>query len=78
MKKKSRAKIFALGTAGALITGMLSGCTFGFASDPDDPNETEKEIPIDTSKQYNVAAGDPLGAAFRLYDSDICGRFYGT
>ena len=28
---------------------MLSGCTFGFASDPDDPNETEKEIPIDTS-----------------------------
>ena len=49
MKKRNRAKIFALGTAGALAAGMLSGCTFGFASDPDDPNETEKEIPIDTS-----------------------------
>lgn len=32
-----------------MAAGMLSGCTFGFASDPDDPNETEKEIPIDTS-----------------------------
>ena len=27
----------------------LSGCRFGFASDPDDPNEEVKEVPIDTS-----------------------------
>ena len=30
---------------------MLTGCgvRFGFASDPDDPNEEEKTVPIDTS-----------------------------
>ncbi len=28
---------------------MLTGCTFGFASDPDDPNEEVREEPIDTS-----------------------------
>ncbi|MCI9616007.1 MAG: extracellular solute-binding protein, partial [Dorea sp.] len=32
-----------------LLTTMLTGCRFGFASDPDDPNEEEKEVPIDTS-----------------------------
>ena len=28
---------------------MLTGCRFGFASDPDDPNEVVQEEPIDTS-----------------------------
>ena len=32
-----------------LMSGMLTGCRFGFASDPDDPNEEVKEEPIDTS-----------------------------
>ncbi len=32
-----------------LIPTMLTGCRFGFASDPDDPNEEVKEEPIDTS-----------------------------
>ena len=27
---------------------MLTGCRFGFASDPDDPNEVVQEVPIDT------------------------------
>ena len=27
----------------------LTGCTFGFASDPDDPNEVEEKVPIDLS-----------------------------
>ena len=28
---------------------MLTGCRFGFASDPDDPNEVVQEEPIDPS-----------------------------
>ena len=32
-----------------LMTVMLTGCRFGFASDPDDPNEEKREVPIDTS-----------------------------
>lgn len=49
MKKKNITRYLATGMAGILAVGMLSGCTFGFASDPDDPNEEEKEIPIDMS-----------------------------
>lgn len=33
----------------ALTSSMLGGCRFGFASDPDDPDEEVKEEPIDTS-----------------------------
>ena len=32
-----------------LAVTSLSGCRFGFASDPDDENDTVKEEPIDTS-----------------------------
>lgn len=32
-----------------LMMTMLTGCRFGFASDPDDPNAEEKKEPIDTS-----------------------------
>lgn len=49
MKRKAAAKIIAAALAGTLMTAALSGCTFGFASDPDDPNEVKEEIPIDTS-----------------------------
>lgn len=47
--KKRLTKVIALGMALALMTVTLSGCRFGFASDPDDPNEVVQEEPIDTS-----------------------------
>ena len=47
--KRNVAKLAASGLSVVLMTTMLTGCRFGFASDPDDPNEEEKEEPIDTS-----------------------------
>lgn len=49
MKNKVMKKAGALGMASVMMTTALTGCTFGFASDPDDPNEEVKEVPIDTS-----------------------------
>lgn len=49
MRKKVIARSISLGLVLVLMTAMLTGCRFGFASDPDDPNEEEKEVPIDTS-----------------------------
>lgn len=49
MKRKGIARLLALTLTGTMVMGTLTGCTFGFASDPDDPNEVEEEIPIDTS-----------------------------
>ena len=49
MKKKAWRKAASLGLAVVLAAMPLSGCRFGFASDPDDPNEETKEEPIDTS-----------------------------
>lgn len=49
MKRKMAAKVIAAGLVVAMTAVGLSGCTFGFASDPDDPNEVEEEIPIDMS-----------------------------
>lgn len=49
MRKKAAARFIVLGLAGVLSASMLTGCRFGFASDPDDPNEAKKEEPIDTS-----------------------------
>ena len=43
MKKKAVARMLAAALAGVLGVSTLTGCTFGFASDPDDPNETKKE-----------------------------------
>ncbi len=48
MKRKAVSRI-SLGLSLALLSTALSGCTFGFASDPDDPNEAVKEETIDTS-----------------------------
>lgn len=45
MKKKVIASVL----AAVLAVTSLTGCRFGFASDPDDPNEEVKEEPIDTS-----------------------------
>lgn len=49
MKKKMAVKVVSLGLAAVLVSGMLTGCRFGFASDPDDPSEEKKETPIDLS-----------------------------
>ena len=49
MRRKvvQRAAVPAL--SAALMVTSLTGCTFGFASDPDDPNEVEEKVPIDLS-----------------------------
>ena len=49
MRKKVMARIASSVLAAVLMMTMLTGCRFGFASDPDDPNEEEKKVPIDTS-----------------------------
>ncbi len=49
MGKKAMARIVSVMLIIALMMTMLTGCRFGFASDPDDPNEEEKKEPIDTS-----------------------------
>lgn len=51
MKKRFASRVLTLGIAAVLMLTMLTGCgvRFGFASDPDDPNEEEKTVPIDTS-----------------------------
>ena len=48
MKRKAVSCI-SLGLSFVLLSAALTGCTFGFASDPDDPNEVVREDPIDTS-----------------------------
>ena len=47
MKKAALTRFLALGLSAALTAGLLSGCRFGFASDPDDPNAVEVVEPID-------------------------------
>ncbi len=49
MRKKVMAKVIASALVVVLAAGTLTGCRFGFASDPDDPNAVEEKIPIDTS-----------------------------
>lgn len=49
MRKRVKTKIISAGLIVVMTTAMLTGCRFGFASDPDDPNEEEKAVPIDTS-----------------------------
>lgn len=69
MKKKVMTKFIAVVLAVLFVTTMLTGCRFGFASDPDDPNEVEEKIPIDTSVdtfQYN---SDLHGVSITLLNS---------
>lgn len=49
MRKNLITRVIAFGLVTALMTTTLTGCRFGFASDPDDPNEVEEEEPIDMS-----------------------------
>ena len=49
MRKKVMARVILAVLILAMSAVVLTGCRFGFASDPDDPNEAEKKVPIDTS-----------------------------
>ena len=49
MRRNVVAKFIAAGLSIVMMTTVLTGCRFGFASDPDDPNEKEEEQPIDMS-----------------------------
>lgn len=49
MKRKGIKRAAALALTAGLAATALTGCRFGFASDPDDPNAVEEKIPIDTS-----------------------------
>ena len=48
MKRKVASGV-SLGLSLVLMSTVLTGCRFGFASDPDDPNEEVVEEPIDVS-----------------------------
>lgn len=69
MRKKRMKRFLALMLTGTLAAGTLTGCTFGFASDPDDPNETEEEIPIDTSVDTYEYRTDLSGTSITLLNS---------
>lgn len=49
MKRKVMARVIASALAIVFTAATLTGCRFGFASDPDDPNAVEEKVPIDTS-----------------------------
>ena len=49
MKRKVVQRVAVPALSAALMVTSLTGCTFGFASDPDDPNEVEEKVPIDVS-----------------------------
>lgn len=69
MEKNSRRRMVALGMAVMLVIPVLTGCRFGFASDPDDPNETVKEEPIDTSIDTFTYNKDLKGAEIVLLNT---------
>lgn len=69
MRKNRMKRFLALMLTGTLAAGTLTGCTFGFASDPDDPNETEEEIPIDTSVDTYEYRTDLGGTSITLLNS---------
>lgn len=59
MKRKVASGV-SLGLSLVLMSTVLTGCRFGFASDPDDPNEEVVEEPIDVSIdtfQYDSSLG---------------------
>lgn len=69
MKKNAMAKVIALGLSTAMVMTMLTGCRFGFASNPDDPNEVEETEPIDTSVDTFEYDSSLEGASITLLNS---------
>ena len=69
MKKSIFSRLIALGVLSALIATASTGCRFGFASNPDDPNEVDVAEPIDTS--VDTFAYDPSlqGTSITLLNS---------
>ncbi len=68
MKRKAVSRI-SLGLSLVLLSSALTGCTFGFASDPDDPNEVVREEPIDTSVDSFTYDGSLRGTKITLLNS---------
>ncbi|MGN1166483.1 MAG: ABC transporter substrate-binding protein [Lachnospiraceae bacterium] len=69
MRKKVSTKKVASLLIVALMAMSLTGCRFGFASDPDDPNEVEEEVPIDTSVDTFEYDQDLSGTSITLLNS---------
>lgn len=49
MRRKFLKRVLAPTLAAVTAAAVFTGCTFGFASDPDDPDAEEEEVVIDTS-----------------------------
>lgn len=69
MKRKVMTRVIAAALMTTLAATTLTGCRFGFASDPDDPNEVEEEIPIDTSVDTFEYQSDLSGTNITLLNS---------
>lgn len=69
MRKKGVKRVVSLGLILVLVMTMFSGCRFGFASDPDDPNAEVKEEPIDTSVDTFSYNPDLKGTKITLLNS---------
>lgn len=74
MKKKVASGV-SLGLSLVLMSTVtvLTGCRFGFASDPDDPNQEVVEEPIDTSIdtfQYDSSLGGDKNYALEFQGGD--------
>ncbi len=69
MKRKVSGKVIASALTTTLLVTALTGCTFGFASDPDDPNEVAKEVPIDTSVDSFQYDSSLAGTSITLLNS---------
>lgn len=69
MKKKVVSGVISLALVVVIVAAALNGCRFGFASDPDDPNEVEEEIPIDTSVDSFAYDAGLSGTSITLLNS---------
>lgn len=69
MRRKRKSKAVAAVLIMALTAMGLTGCRFGFASDPDDPNQVEEKVPIDTSVDTFAYDPDLKGTNITLMNS---------
>ncbi|WWR14843.1 ABC transporter substrate-binding protein [Lachnospiraceae bacterium JLR.KK008] len=69
MKETISWRVVGIVAAAVMTAAALTGCTFGFASDPDDPDEVKEEVPIDLSVD-SFAYDDSLrGTSITLLNS---------
>lgn len=69
MRKKFLTKSLAWLLAAVLLMPALTGCTFGFASDPDVPGEGEEKVSIDTSVDSFPYDPDLRGTSITLLNT---------